>query len=72
MYAIGGGYQQIPKEKRSDILINGLPTVEIDLSGSHYTIVTLLLGWPYNQEIDPYVVPNIHGNRKIVRKRQYR
>lgn len=57
MYAIGGGYQQIPKEERSDILINGLPTVEIDLSGSHYTIVTLLLGWPYNQEIDPYVVP---------------
>ncbi|MDQ1231399.1 hypothetical protein [Sphingomonas sp. SORGH_AS_0879] len=57
MYAIGGGYQQMPKAKRSKILINGLPTVEIDLSGSHYTIATLLLDQPYNRDIDPYSVP---------------
>lgn len=57
MYGIGGGYQNIRKADRRKMLINGSPTVEIDLSASHYTIATILLGWPYDKEIDPYIVP---------------
>lgn len=58
MYGIGGGYQNIRKADRRKVLINGLPTVDIDLSASHYTIATILLDWPYDKEIDPYIVPD--------------
>lgn len=34
----GGGYQQLSKDERSAITINGLSTVEIDVSACHITI----------------------------------
>lgn len=53
LYSIGGGYQAMKKEKRPFITINGSRTVEIDISGSHLTILHAVAGKPLPMG-DPY------------------
>jgi len=52
LYAIGG-YQQMKKEERANITINGEQVVEIDVRASHLTILHSLKGVPLPAH-DPY------------------
>lgn len=64
LYSIGGGYQAIEKKQRPFITLNGSRTVEIDISGSHLTIVHALCGKPLAVG-DPYA--GIGYDRDIVK-----
>lgn len=55
----GSGYQQMSKEKRAAILINGNPTVELDVSSCHLTIAYALTDTPLPNRADLYDVGNI-------------
>jgi hypothetical protein len=59
LFCEGGGYQVMPKRERSSILINGLPTVEIDISACHTTIAYGLLGWALPTDQDVYWVADV-------------
>ena len=48
----GGWWQQIPKELRNEITINGKPTIEIDYKSMHVSLLFALIGHPH--EYDPY------------------
>jgi len=58
LYSLGGGYQAMKSKKRAFILLNNEPTVEVDIKGSHLTIVHALLGMR-NDKPDPYAVEGI-------------
>lgn len=79
LYAVGGGYQAMPKGDRPHIRINGEPTVEIDLIASHLTILHALesepmpVGDPYDiaglpRSVVKGFVTMILGNEKIQSK----
>lgn len=56
VYAVGGGYQTMKKETRSQLTINGEATGEVDVRASYLTILAHLRGLrPYVDE-DPYHV----------------
>ena len=48
----GGWWQQIPKELRTEIIINGKPTIEIDYKSMHVSLLFALIDHPH--EYDPY------------------
>ena len=48
----GGWWQQIPKELRNEITINGKPTIEIDYKSMHVSLLFALIDHPH--EYDPY------------------
>lgn len=54
LYNANGGYQQDAKDVRSGITFNGVPTVEIDITASHLTILHGLMGVPLPAGDDPY------------------
>lgn len=58
LYSIGGGYQNDPKEQRRNIIINGEPTIELDLQASHLTILHAKAGVPLPTP-DPYTMPGL-------------
>ncbi len=51
---VGGGYQSMKKAQRPLIRINGEDTAELDISGSHLTILYALRGMPLPEGDDPY------------------
>lgn len=55
----GGGYQQLSKEKRATITINGLPTAEIDISACHITIAHGFCGVALPNRSDLYDIEDI-------------
>lgn len=58
-YSLGGGhrYETWRAEKRLDeITINREPVGEVDLSGSHLTLLHALLGQPFDATSDPYAI----------------
>jgi hypothetical protein len=57
MYPIGGCYQSIERERRPYLLINGEPTIELDIGSSQARILFKLMGHPIGPEVDPYDVP---------------
>ena len=59
LYSLGGNYQNIEKEKRSLIEINGEKTIEVDLQASHLTILRALRGVKFDPAVDPYVMPGL-------------
>ena len=64
----GGWWQNISRELRQDIRINGERTIEIDYSGLHITLLYALKDISYFQEVgsDPYdiVIPQINDADK--------
>ncbi len=64
LYSIGGGYQSMDKKKRPFITLNGSRTVEIDISGSHLTILHALAGKPLPVG-DPYA--GVGFNRDVIK-----
>lgn len=50
----GGWWQQISKELRNEITINGKPTIEIDYKSMHVSLLFALIGHPH--EYDPYSI----------------
>lgn len=58
LYSLGDGYQAIKSAERRLILLNGEPTLEVDIKGSHLTIVHALLGIR-NDKPDPYAVEGL-------------
>jgi hypothetical protein len=54
LYSVGGGYQQLPEEKRLHITINGEAVAEIDIKASYLTIYHARLGVPLENHVDPY------------------
>jgi hypothetical protein len=50
----GGWWQYISRDMRSDIMINGKPTVEVDYKGMHIALLFFELG--YHHEYDPYTL----------------
>jgi len=59
LYSLGGEYQHMPKRLRPFMLINGEPTVEIDIRASHLTILHALSGTPLPDGDDPYEIPGL-------------
>lgn len=59
LFSIGGGYQQLSGDKRSQMTIDGEPVVELDISSSHLTIAMAKLGLPIPSVVDLYEVPEI-------------
>jgi hypothetical protein len=59
LYAVGGSYQGIKKDERKLIRINGEPTSEVDISGSHLTILHALTKTELPNAGDPYMVPGL-------------
>lgn len=57
LYSLGASYQNVEREKRSLIRINGEETIEIDLQASHLTILHALRGVKFDPNIDPYIIP---------------
>ena len=53
----GGWWQLINREVRSDIMINGKPTVEVDYKAMHIALLFSEIG--YHHEYDPYT-HNLH------------
>lgn len=56
LYAIGGGYQNMKKELRQSITINGEATAELDFRASHLTILYGLAGQTLDPAVDPYAI----------------
>lgn len=54
LYSIGGGFQNLSKEERATILIDGEETVEIDIRASHLVGLHAVLGCPLDPSVDPY------------------
>lgn len=54
LYAVGGSYQSMPRNKRPAIRINGEPVVEVDIGASHLSIIHGLEGLPLPGNGDPY------------------
>jgi hypothetical protein len=50
----GGWWQYISRDMRSDIMISGKPTVEVDYKGMH--IALLFFELSYHHEYDPYTL----------------
>lgn len=65
LYSLGGGYQNIKREFRPDIKINGEATVEVDLKASHLTVLHALMGKPLPPGPDPYAIPTL--SRDVVK-----
>ncbi len=59
LFSIGGGYQQLSGDKRSQMTIDGEPVVELDISSSHLTIAMAKLGLPIPSVVDLYEVPEV-------------
>lgn len=59
-------YQSKPKNERLNILIDGEPCVEIDVSSSFLLIFHWLCGYPFDGATDPYVVEGVE--RIVVKK----
>ncbi|WP_193752969.1 hypothetical protein [Sphingomonas endophytica] len=58
LYALGAdNYQNAKKIYRANLMINGEKTKEIDLSGSHFTILHGLRGESFDPTTDPYDIP---------------
>lgn len=55
-------YQSISGDDRDKIIINGLPTTEVDITACFLTIVHFLLGKTFSNNIDPYLGPGYHRN----------
>ncbi|MCU6453978.1 hypothetical protein LPN01_07805 [Sphingomonas sp. A2-49] len=68
-YTKGGrvyaAYQSFERADRDHITINGLSTIEVDISACFLTIVHYLLKRPFSGKNDPYAGPSIH--RDIVK-----
>jgi hypothetical protein len=55
LYGVGGGYQQLPEDKRLHMTINGEAVAEIDIKASYLVIYhACLLGVPLENHVDPY------------------
>jgi len=54
LYASGGSYQTIPSQMRSMIKINGVETAEVDIKGSHISILHTMVGSRLLRGYDPY------------------
>ena len=63
----GGWWQRIPKEWRTEIRINGLPTVELDYSGLHIILLYHMEKIDYWKEVgtDPYKLPGIEESERM-------
>ncbi len=59
-YTMGMSYQNIPTELRKKILINGKKTAEVDIKGSHISILHTMVGSKLFKGYDPYAI-NIEG-----------
>jgi hypothetical protein len=57
-YGSFGSYQLLPKDVRSEILINGEPVTSLDYTAMHTTIVCNLAG--VTLDGDPYDIPGFH------------
>jgi hypothetical protein len=53
------GYQNIRREDRKLITINGRDTVEVDISACFLTLLHYLLGKPFSAAVDPYAGPDL-------------
>jgi hypothetical protein len=66
LYATGKDiYQSWDKDRRLGLRINGHPVAEIDIKASHLTIYAALLGRPFREGADPYVIRGIE--REVVK-----
>ncbi|MGN6121821.1 MAG: hypothetical protein ACTHOJ_02580 [Sphingomonas oligoaromativorans] len=54
-----GDYQRMKRKRRPCIRINGETVVEVDVAGSHLTLLHTMLGFPLLPSVDPYDVPGI-------------
>lgn len=52
----GGWWQELPKAKRAELLINGEPTVELDFASHQPRICYHLAGAPLGREANPYLL----------------
>ncbi|RZF63827.1 hypothetical protein EWE75_14445 [Sphingomonas populi] len=59
LYNANGGYQQDAKDVRSGITFNRMPTVEIDITASHLTILHGLMGVQLPAGDDPYAATGL-------------
>ena len=54
LHSVGGGYQQMPEQKRLLMSFNGEAVAEIDIKASFLTIYLAKLGDPLSRSEDPY------------------
>ncbi len=67
LYSIGrGSYQSLSKSERLQMMIDGDPVVEIDISGSYLTILHGLLQVPFDPSADHYQVDGL--DRELVKR----
>lgn len=59
LYAVGGGYQTMPKEERPELTIDGEAVAEIDVKASHISILATLRGMPLRPDEDPYDIAEL-------------
>jgi hypothetical protein len=61
LYSVGeeDSYQQLSKNDRLRMLIDGEPVVEIDITASFLTVLHALRGEPLDLDRDPYAVPGL-------------
>jgi len=57
LYATGGSYQTIPAQTRNLITIDGQDTAEVDIKGSHISILHTMVGSRLLRGYDPYDIP---------------
>jgi hypothetical protein len=63
LYSVGGGYQQLPEQKRLEMTINGEPVAEIDIGASYLTIYhAKVVGEPLDSSRDPYERASVPRN----------
>lgn len=56
LYVTGGSYQTIPSQTRNMITIDGKPTAEVDIKGSHISILHTMVGSRLLKGYDPYEI----------------
>jgi len=66
LVSIGNGYQNAPPAMRAEMMLNGERVAELDIKGSHLTIVHAKLGNRCDRA-DPYDIPEM-PDRWVVKK----
>lgn len=63
----GGWWQNIPRDWRTQIVINGKPTTEVDYSALHIILAYADAGIDYwkRYDRDPYTLPGYDGDRQM-------
>ena len=66
LYDDGGDFQNLSKDKRLALQLNGEPVCEIDIASCHYTILHGILGIPFDNSFDHFQIDG--ADRDVVKR----